>query len=212
VSYLIDTNVLSELRRKSPDPSVARWFADRPAGTLYLSVLTLGELRKGVERLTEPARRLALLDWLETELPAFFAGRLLAVDAAVADRWGYLQATWPSSACRCSTLGLGSAFCATSALLGHILLKHPVHARLPAFAGVAEVAQDFGAIPDGDQELLVLRFRPPANGLDGHHGLQLFGCERLRVRVSLSCTPDLPVLRLGRHGNDALRRSFRHSA
>jgi predicted nucleic acid-binding protein len=92
VSYLIDTNVLSELRRKSPDPSVARWFAYRPAGTLYLSVLTLGELRKGVERLTEPARRLALLDWLETELPAFFAGRLLAVDAAVADRWGYLQA------------------------------------------------------------------------------------------------------------------------
>lgn len=92
MSYLIDTNVLSELRRKSPDPSVARWFADRPGGTLYLSVLTLGELRKGVERLIEPARRLALLDWLETELPAFFAGRLLAVDAAVADRWGYLQA------------------------------------------------------------------------------------------------------------------------
>lgn len=92
MSYLIDTNVLSELRRKSPDPSVARWFADRPAGTLYLSVLTLGELRKGVERLADPARRLALLDWLETELPAFFTGRLLVVDAAVADRWGYLQA------------------------------------------------------------------------------------------------------------------------
>ncbi len=92
MSYLIDTNVLSELRRKAPDPAVARWFADRPAGTLYLSVLTLGELRKGIERLADPARRLALLDWLETELPAFFAGRVLAVDAAVADRWGHLQA------------------------------------------------------------------------------------------------------------------------
>ena len=92
MSYLIDTNVLSELRRKSPDPAVARWFADRPAGTLYLSVLTLGELRKGVERLADPVRRLALLDWLETGLPAFFAGRVLAVDAAVADRWGHLQA------------------------------------------------------------------------------------------------------------------------
>ena len=66
MSYLIDTHVLSELRRKSPDPAVARWFADRPAGTLYLSVLTLGELRKGVERLADPVRRLALLDWLET--------------------------------------------------------------------------------------------------------------------------------------------------
>lgn len=92
MSYLIDTNVLSELRRKSPDPAVARWFADRPPGTLYLSVLTLGELRKGVERLADPVRRLALLDWLETGLPAFFAGRVLAVDAAVADRWGHLQA------------------------------------------------------------------------------------------------------------------------
>lgn len=92
MSYLIDTHVLSELRRKSPDPAVARWFADRPAGTLYLSVLTLGELRKGVERLADPVRRLALLDWLETGLPAFFAGRVLAVDAAVADRWGHLQA------------------------------------------------------------------------------------------------------------------------
>ncbi len=92
MSYLIDTHVLSELRRKSPDSAVARWFADRPAGTLYLSVLTLGELRKGVERLADPVRRLALLDWLETGLPAFFAGRVLAVDAAVADRWGQLQA------------------------------------------------------------------------------------------------------------------------
>lgn len=92
MSYLVDTNVLSELRRKTPDPAVARWFADRPASTLYLSVLTLGELRKGVERLADPARRLALLDWLETELPAFFAGRVLAVDAVVADRWGHLLA------------------------------------------------------------------------------------------------------------------------
>jgi len=92
VSDLVDTNVLSELRRRTPDPAVARWFADRPAGTLDLSVLTLGALRKGVERLADPARRLALLDWLETDLPAFFAGRVLAVDAAVADRWGHLQA------------------------------------------------------------------------------------------------------------------------
>lgn len=92
MSYLVDTNVLSELRRKTPEPAVARWFADRPAGSLYLSVLTLGELRKGIERLADLRRRLALLDWLETELPAFFAGRLLAVDAAVAGRWGHLQA------------------------------------------------------------------------------------------------------------------------
>ena len=49
MSYLLDTNVLSELRRKVPDAGVVEWFAHRPASTLYLSVLTLGELRKGIE-------------------------------------------------------------------------------------------------------------------------------------------------------------------
>jgi predicted nucleic acid-binding protein len=92
MSYLIDTNVLSELRRRNPAQPVVRWFADRPASTLYLSVLTLGELRKGVDGIVDARRRLALLDWLETDLPAFFAGRILAVDSLVADRWGRLMA------------------------------------------------------------------------------------------------------------------------
>jgi len=90
VSYLLDTNVLSELRRRQPDAHVAAWFAKRPPSTLYLSVLTLGEIRKGVEAMADPTRRLALLDWLETELPAYFTGRVLNVDASVADRWGRL--------------------------------------------------------------------------------------------------------------------------
>ncbi len=92
MSYLIDTNVLSELRRRDPDANVVRWVADRPATTLYLSVLTLGELRKGVEGLPEGPRRRRLIDWLEVELPAYFAGRIVPVDAAVAERWGRLQA------------------------------------------------------------------------------------------------------------------------
>ena len=93
MSYLIDTNVLSELRRKVPDAGVVKWFAHRPASTLYLSVLTLGELRKGIAGIADVVRRMALSDWLETELPVFFAGRILAVDAQVADRWGRLVAT-----------------------------------------------------------------------------------------------------------------------
>ena len=92
MSYLLDTNVLSELRRKTPHPSVVAWVSSRPASTLYLSVLTLGELRKGVESVADPSRRLALMDWLETDLPSFFAGRILAVDAQVSDRWGRLLA------------------------------------------------------------------------------------------------------------------------
>ncbi len=92
MSYLIDTNVLSELRRKLPDERVVHWFSQRPAGTLYLSVLTLGEIRKGIEAMRDHPRRLLLLDWLDTELPAFFSGRILPIDAAVADRWGRLVA------------------------------------------------------------------------------------------------------------------------
>ena len=90
MSYLVDTNVLSELRRRDPDARVVQWMAHRPATTLYLSVLTLGELRKGIEGLAEGARKRRLLDWLEADLPAYFAGRILSVDAAVADRWARL--------------------------------------------------------------------------------------------------------------------------
>jgi predicted nucleic acid-binding protein len=93
LSYLVDTNAISELRRREPDPGVTDWFSQRPPTTLFLSVLTLGELRKGIDVLPDGERRLKWLDWLEVELPAFFAGRLLSVDAPVADRWGRLQAS-----------------------------------------------------------------------------------------------------------------------
>jgi hypothetical protein len=96
MSYLIDTNVISELRRKQPDANVVAWFAVRPVQSLFLSVLTLGEIRKGIETLgnasVDPVRRQALADWLEVDLPTFFLGRVLSVDLPVSDRWGHLQA------------------------------------------------------------------------------------------------------------------------
>ncbi len=92
MSYLIDTNVLSELRRKSPDSGVVTWFSQRPPTTLHLSVLTLGEIRKGIEGVDDQVRRQSLIDWLETDLQTFFTGRILSVDGAVADRWGRLVA------------------------------------------------------------------------------------------------------------------------
>lgn len=88
MNYLIDTNVISELRRKLPDPGVVNWFRKCPSTSLFLSVLTLGELRKGVEKLGDGERRMQLLNWLEMDLPNFFTGRLLPIDAAVADCWG----------------------------------------------------------------------------------------------------------------------------
>ena len=69
-----------------------QWFSERPSSTLFLSVLTLGELRKGIDALADSPRKLTLLDWLEAELPVFFSGRILNIDARIADRWGRLTA------------------------------------------------------------------------------------------------------------------------
>jgi len=90
VSYLLDTNVISELARKKPSDRVIRWFREIPDEALHLSVLTLGEIRKGVEGLPAGARREKLRVWLEMELSEWFEDRVLPVDAAVADRWGRL--------------------------------------------------------------------------------------------------------------------------
>lgn len=92
MSYLIDTNVLSELKKRQPHPGVVAWFEHRDPASLFLSVLTLGELRKGIDMMPSDSRKAALLDWLDIELTGFFAGRMLAVDAHVADAWGRLCA------------------------------------------------------------------------------------------------------------------------
>jgi predicted nucleic acid-binding protein len=92
VSYLLDTNVISELARPKPDAHISAWFASVPDDTLHLSVLTLGEIRKGVERLPASRKRERLRLWLEHDLPEWFAERLLPIDTLVADRWGRLLA------------------------------------------------------------------------------------------------------------------------
>jgi predicted nucleic acid-binding protein len=93
LSYLIDTNVLSELRRKQADARVVAWVQARPRQSLYLSVLSLGEIRQGIEGVADAAFRQTLTDWLEVELPNWFVGRLLDIDTQVADRWGRVQAS-----------------------------------------------------------------------------------------------------------------------
>jgi len=92
MSYLLDTNAVSEWVRPRPDPGIVRWLDEVDEDRTYLSVITLGELRKGVDRLADGRRRGRLDQWLTIELPDRFAGRLLSVDAAVAGRWGRLLA------------------------------------------------------------------------------------------------------------------------
>jgi len=90
--FLLDTNCVSELVRIKPDPRVIEWMEAADERMLYLSVLTLGEIRKGLACLAPGKRRTRLEAWLEVELQARFAGRVLAIDAPVAERWGLLAA------------------------------------------------------------------------------------------------------------------------
>ena len=92
MSYLLDTNVISETIRRQQDKSVVLWLEHIPPEALFVSVLTLGEIRKGIEKLADKKRREKLRLWLEHELPAWFEGRVLQIDLAVADRWGRLLA------------------------------------------------------------------------------------------------------------------------
>jgi predicted nucleic acid-binding protein len=90
--FLLDTNCISELLSVKPEPRVLEWMEAAEEGLLYLSVLTLGEIRKGLASLPQSKRRTHLETWLEIELQARFSGRILPIDAAVADRWGVVAA------------------------------------------------------------------------------------------------------------------------
>ena len=92
MSYLIDTNVISELVRPKPDAAVLDWFAHTPDEALFLSALTLGEIRKSVEKVLEPQRREKLRLWLEHDLRDWFGPRILPIGPDVADHWGRLLA------------------------------------------------------------------------------------------------------------------------
>ena len=93
MSYLLDTNVISELVRPKPAKIVLAWFENIPAEALHISVLTLGEIRKGVEQMSDGARREKLRLWLEHDLIDWFDSRVLPIDNLVADRWGRLLAS-----------------------------------------------------------------------------------------------------------------------
>ncbi|CAK0742294.1 toxin FitB [Azospirillaceae bacterium] len=96
MSYLVDTNVVSEVRRKLPDANVLAWFGSTDPATVHLSVLTLGEIMKGAESLArrDPVAARALRDWLDG-LRLHYADRLLGIDGAVAETWGRLSAQRP---------------------------------------------------------------------------------------------------------------------
>jgi predicted nucleic acid-binding protein len=92
MNFLLDTNVISEWTKPRPDPGVVNWLADVDEDRIFISVVTLAELRHGIERLPPGARRDRLDTWLTEEVPLRFEERLLDVDAETANMWGRVMA------------------------------------------------------------------------------------------------------------------------
>jgi toxin FitB len=88
--YLLDTNVPSEFSRDRPEPSVVKWLKAQPVTTLFLSAITIGEIRRGLV-VTPQGRRADLEAWFHTDLLVWFRSRVLPVTHAIADRWGELD-------------------------------------------------------------------------------------------------------------------------
>jgi predicted nucleic acid-binding protein len=89
--YLLDTNIVSLLASPRPDPRAVAWIRQQLSTSLHVSVLVLGEIDKGIERLDAGARRDGLQSWSKFELPGYFQGRILPVDLATARRWALLD-------------------------------------------------------------------------------------------------------------------------
>lgn len=90
MKYLLDTNVISELIARQPHQQVVHWIDEQDPNSIYLSVITLGELYKGIEKLPESQRKRALRTWLTDDLLIRFNGRILTLDVAVLLTWGEL--------------------------------------------------------------------------------------------------------------------------
>jgi predicted nucleic acid-binding protein len=89
--YLLDTNIPSETLRPSPGAKIAAWLESHTRDSQFLSVVTLGELRRGITLLAPGARRTQLENFVEVTVPLWFADRVLPVTQAIAERWGVLD-------------------------------------------------------------------------------------------------------------------------
>lgn len=91
MNYLLDTSLISELVKPTPNKAVLKWVEGHPEQTMFLSVLTLGEIQKGVAKLARSKRKALLQEWVNNDLPRRFSGRVLDITGDVAILWGKLQ-------------------------------------------------------------------------------------------------------------------------
>jgi tRNA(fMet)-specific endonuclease VapC len=118
MNYLLDTCAISELVARQPEPKVINWIDAIEDERIYLSVITIGEIKRGIEKLPESAHRQTLVDWLGSDLLLRFQGRILAVDTAVMLRWGELVAKME---------GTGRPLPAMDSLIAALALTHNLH-------------------------------------------------------------------------------------
>ena len=119
MSFLLDTNVVSEWVKPGPDPNVVTWLSEVDEDRVFLSVVTFAEVRRGVELMPAGRRRERLAAWLADELPVRFEGRILGIDRQVAEGWGVVMARAQQGGA-----GLGSmdAFFAATAVAHRLTL------------------------------------------------------------------------------------------
>ena len=91
MKYLLDTCVISEMIKPKPDENVISWIKTQQEENLYLSVLTFGEIEKGIEKASDRTRKRKLRLWVEDDLKKRFEGRVIPIDFAIAEKWGVVQ-------------------------------------------------------------------------------------------------------------------------
>jgi len=138
MSFLLDTNAVSEWVKPRPDAGLIRWMEAADEDRIFLSVITLAELRYGVERLPAGKRRRRLEEWLGHELPLRFEGRVLPVDAIVADAWGQIVSRNQAAG---RPIGVMDAFLAATAEVHRLTL---VTRNVDDFVGVKSVVNPWG--------------------------------------------------------------------
>jgi toxin FitB len=119
VNFLLDTNVVSEWTKPRPDSGVVAWLAEADEDRVFISVITLAELRYGIERMPAGTRRNRLDMWVSKQLPARFDARVLSIDVETADIWGRVTARGRTSG---RPVGTMDAFIAATAEQHHLTL------------------------------------------------------------------------------------------
>ena len=141
MNFLLDTNVVSEAMRKRPNPRVLAWIAAQIEESLFISAITVGELRRGSLLLDQGKKRKALLRWIETGIKAEFAGRILPVDTTVMECWADLET---------STVKTGRRLPVMDSLLAATALAHGLTLatrNIPDFEATGVVLLDPWQVP-----------------------------------------------------------------